>query len=175
MDALGIGIYHTGVEVYGVEYAFGGREGCNADLVGIASMPPRSARAKFREAIFLGHTQLSAVETRLLIKAIGPEWKAASYHLLQRNCNHFSQVMLGGRWALGTISDEESLNSFTRRQIPFRHFWYPVWSVEAPPRDALEGGQGWRVISRAVVVGQVLAVTQQFEGHWQQSKAVGTG
>jgi hypothetical protein len=53
---LGLGAYHSGVEVYGVEYTFGSGGG-------VFSHPPKEApgseRVPLRESILLGETHLS--------------------------------------------------------------------------------------------------------------------
>mmetsp|Transcript_31077 Transcript_31077/g.69004 ORF Transcript_31077/g.69004 Transcript_31077/m.69004 type:complete len:204 (-) Transcript_31077:621-1232(-) len=85
----GIGVFHTGVEVYGVEYAYGGHE---YDCSGVFATNPRDAPGQvlFRESIYMGETDLTAVEVQQLVSKLGQEYKGNRYHLLQRNCNHFA-------------------------------------------------------------------------------------
>jgi hypothetical protein len=97
----GIGIFHAGVEVYGVEYAYGGHE---YDCSGVFATNPRDAPGQvvFREAISMGHTNLSAQEVQQLVQKMGQQYKGNKYHLLQKNCNHFSNdlcLQLVGRTA----------------------------------------------------------------------------
>lgn len=86
---MGVGVYHTGVEVHGVEYAFGGHD---YDLSGVFATNPREApgQAIFRETIHVGETNLSPAEVQRLIQKMGQQYKGNRYHLLQRNCNHFT-------------------------------------------------------------------------------------
>lgn len=85
----GVGIYHSGVEIYGVEYAFGGHE---YDAPGVFATHPRLAPGTIalREAILVGHTTLTPTEVYELVQSMGQEYKGNKYHLLQMNCNSFS-------------------------------------------------------------------------------------
>mmetsp|Transcript_35035 Transcript_35035/g.63028 ORF Transcript_35035/g.63028 Transcript_35035/m.63028 type:complete len:211 (+) Transcript_35035:58-690(+) len=85
----GVGIYHSGVEVYGVEYAYGGHE---YDSPGIFATAPKEppGQVVFRESILIGETDLSHQEVYRLVQQMGNEYKGNKYHLLQRNCNHFA-------------------------------------------------------------------------------------
>jgi len=88
----GLGIYHSGVEVYGVEYAFGGHE---YNTSGIFATNPRDAPGPviFRESVVVGETTLSQSEVQQAVYALGETFKGNSYHLLERNCNHFSESL----------------------------------------------------------------------------------
>lgn len=82
------GIYHTGVEVYGKEFAFGGHD---AETTGVFCAQPKAIQgARFRKQIPVGRTELSPSELRQQIAALAPEWSGTSYNLLKRNCNHFT-------------------------------------------------------------------------------------
>lgn len=85
----GCGVFHSGVEVMGVEYAFGGHE---YDYTGIFACEPRGAPGGvlFRESIPVGETDLTQSEIHSLIQHMGHDYKGNKYHLLQRNCNHFA-------------------------------------------------------------------------------------
>jgi len=85
----GVGIYHSGVEIYGVEYAFGGHE---YDAPGVFATHPRLApgTVALREALSVGNTTLTPTEVYELVQNMGQEYKGNKYHLLQMNCNTFS-------------------------------------------------------------------------------------
>ena len=85
----GVGIFHSGVEVYGVEYAFGGHE---YDAPGVFATNPREApgAVTWRESVVVGETSLPAAAVQRLVYEMGQEYKGNRYHLLQANCNHFS-------------------------------------------------------------------------------------
>ena len=44
----------------------------------------------YRESIIVGETSLSREEVHSIVQHMGREYKGNQYHLLQRNCNHFS-------------------------------------------------------------------------------------
>lgn len=82
------GVYHTGVEVYGKEFAFGGHD---AETTGVFCAQPKAIKgAVFQKRIPVGRTELSPSELRQQIAALAPEWSGNSYNLLKRNCNHFT-------------------------------------------------------------------------------------
>lgn len=82
------GIYHTGVEVHGREFAFGGHD---AETTGVFCAKPNAIQgAKFFERVPIGHTNLNPPELRQQIAALATEWSGNSYDLLKRNCNHFA-------------------------------------------------------------------------------------
>ncbi|EAN96894.1 hypothetical protein C3747_161g45 [Trypanosoma cruzi] len=88
----GIGLHHTGVEVYGMEFAFGRcDEGSGVFEVAPRYSPPHI----FREQLVLGETQLSQQEVLNLVKEFKEndrQWSGRAYHLVQNNCNHFSEA-----------------------------------------------------------------------------------
>lgn len=85
----GVGIFHSGLEVYGVEYAYGGHE---YDVSGVFATNPKDAPGPvlFRESVLVGHTQMSPQRVQQAVQEMGEQYKGNAYHLLQRNCNHFS-------------------------------------------------------------------------------------
>jgi len=102
----GLGIYHSGVEVYGCEYAFGAHDGPET---GIFVMPPRQCvgDVRFRESVSMGRAQLRPAEVEKLIIELGQIFRGNRYHLLQRNCNHFTAAFvhaLTGKRAPGWIN-----------------------------------------------------------------------
>jgi hypothetical protein len=85
------GIYHTGVEVYGREFAFGGHD---ASTTGVFCAKPRAIEgARFREQVPIGHTKLDPTSLRRQIAALATDWSGNSYELFTRNCNHFSSAL----------------------------------------------------------------------------------
>lgn len=85
----GVGIFHSGVEVYGVEYAYGGHD---YEYSGVFATAPRDAPGQviFRQSVPMGETDLTQQEVQQLVSRMGNEYKGNRYHLLQRNCNHFA-------------------------------------------------------------------------------------
>jgi hypothetical protein len=88
----GVGIFHSGVEAFGVEWAYGGHE---YDVSGIFATNPGDAPGPvtFRERIDIGPTNLTAQEVQDVVQEMGETYKGNAYHLLQRNCNTFSNEL----------------------------------------------------------------------------------
>ncbi|RNF26070.1 putative desumoylating isopeptidase 2 [Trypanosoma conorhini] len=95
-ECFGLGLYHTGVEVFGTEWAFGGKADSPPHFCGIFPCLPKRALPQYmlKESVVLGHLPLGTRPSRVyaVLKKMGPEWGACTYHLLQRNCNHFSSA-----------------------------------------------------------------------------------
>mmetsp|Transcript_23884 Transcript_23884/g.26378 ORF Transcript_23884/g.26378 Transcript_23884/m.26378 type:complete len:240 (+) Transcript_23884:39-758(+) len=88
---VGLGLHHSGVEVFGAEYSFASGAGV------FDSSTPRDAGpgAQFRETYELGIYTGSMSELRGAISEIkdqgfGPD----EYHLIRRNCNHFANAFV---------------------------------------------------------------------------------
>ncbi|KAI8371777.1 PPPDE putative peptidase domain-containing protein [Radiomyces spectabilis] len=89
--ALGMGIFHSGLEVYGKEYCFGGHE--YQDTTGVFVMDPKMVPPEltFKQSIHMGYTDLSEDELAQEVAIISQEFGGTSYNLLTRNCNHFTE------------------------------------------------------------------------------------
>ena len=92
------GLYHTGVEVDGKEYAYGAND--RAGATGMYSLDPRAAAAvcghRHRAAVDLGAFDVSAAQRRVMFSELEQIWMGDKYDLLTRNCNHFSAAMCEG-------------------------------------------------------------------------------
>lgn len=83
----GLGIFHSGVEVYGVEYAFGAHEYSSS---GVFEVEPRQCPGfKFRRSIFIGTTCLDPFQVREFMERQSANYNGDTYHLIVKNCNHF--------------------------------------------------------------------------------------
>jgi hypothetical protein len=81
-------IPHTGVEVYGVEYFFGG---------GVQALPPATVEATFGlkpcEVLPLGSTSMPKEVFEDFLKEISPRFTSETYNLFTHNCNNFSNEL----------------------------------------------------------------------------------
>ncbi|EOA35675.1 hypothetical protein CARUB_v10020909mg [Capsella rubella] len=84
---LGLGVYHSGVEVHGIEYAFGAHE---YPSTGIFEGEPKQCEGfTFRKSILIGKTDLGPLEVRAAMEQLADKYKGSSYNLITKNCNHF--------------------------------------------------------------------------------------
>uniref|UniRef100_A0ACD5XXQ3 Uncharacterized protein n=1 Tax=Avena sativa TaxID=4498 RepID=A0ACD5XXQ3_AVESA len=84
---LGLGVYHSGVQVHGVEYAYGAHEGTGSGIFEVS--PRRCPGYAFREAVLVGTTELTRAEVRALMADLAADFPGDAYNLVSRNCNHF--------------------------------------------------------------------------------------
>ncbi|KAL6504676.1 hypothetical protein OROHE_023434 [Orobanche hederae] len=83
----GLGIFHSGVEVHGVEYAFGAHD---FPTSGVFEVEPRQCPGfQFRKSIFVGTTSLNAGQVREFMERQAARYNGDTYHLIVKNCNHF--------------------------------------------------------------------------------------
>ncbi|KAM3315159.1 hypothetical protein ACQJBY_033736 [Aegilops geniculata] len=87
----GLGIFHSGIEVHGVEYAFGAHD---YPTSGVFEVEPRQCPGfRFRRSIFLGTTCLDPIQVRQFMELQSVNYNGDSYHLIMKNCNHFCKDM----------------------------------------------------------------------------------
>ncbi|KAH6755182.1 PPPDE putative thiol peptidase family protein [Perilla frutescens var. hirtella] len=84
---LGLGVYHSGLQVHGVEYAFGAHE---YPTTGIFEGEPKQCEGfTFRKSILIGWTDMSAAQVRGLMEKFAEKYRGNAYNLITKNCNHF--------------------------------------------------------------------------------------
>ncbi|XP_074587979.1 deSI-like protein At4g17486 isoform X2 [Curcuma longa] len=83
----GLGVFHTGIEVHGVEYAFGAHD---YPTSGVFEVEPRQCPGfRFRKSIFMGTTCLDPLQIREFMELQSVNYNGDTYHLIMKNCNHF--------------------------------------------------------------------------------------
>ncbi|KAH8421407.1 hypothetical protein KR009_006127, partial [Drosophila setifemur] len=93
---LGFGFFHSGIQIYGTEYAYGGHD---HSLSGIFEIEPCNDQGELgeqfqlRKSILLGHTRFSSEEVRSIIDQLGLQYPGNGYHLTAKNCNHFANSL----------------------------------------------------------------------------------
>lgn len=110
---IGLGVFHSGVEIYGIEYAYGGHQ---FPFTGIFEIEPRDEKdlgeqfkfrylysvqkfilliglymlPLFRQSIQIGYTDFTEDGVKRIVSELGREFRGDRYHLMNNNCNHFS-------------------------------------------------------------------------------------
>jgi len=108
---FGLGVYHTGVVIYGVEYCYSGpQEGkLHLEVTGLRTTIPGDSSwiedAVFKEPVLIGYSELSPLEVNSVYLEMCDIYRGPSYNILNRNCNHFTRDFLS------RILDQESLTA----------------------------------------------------------------
>ena len=106
------GIYHSGLEVQGTEYSFGGHAGSST---GVQAGRPRAVRgARFIMQCYLGHCTHDPLEVRGLLAEIALGWAGQDYNPLSCNCNHFTAALSS---RLGCDPPPSWINAFATARV----------------------------------------------------------
>ncbi|PON79850.1 hypothetical protein PanWU01x14_010820 [Parasponia andersonii] len=84
---LGLGVYHSGVQVHGVEYAFGAHEYSSTGI--FEGEPKQCDGFTFRKTILIGKTDMPTAEVRAVMEELAEVYRGNAYNLITKNCNHF--------------------------------------------------------------------------------------
>nr|GMC50360.1 deSI-like protein At4g17486 isoform X1 [Ipomoea batatas] len=116
---FGLGVFHSGIEVHGLEYGFGAHDFPSS---GVFEVEPRSCPGfMFRRSILLGSTDMSRSEVRSFMERLSNKYHGDSYHLIAKNCNHFSNEVcmhLTGKPIPGWVNRLARVGSFCNCLLP---------------------------------------------------------
>ncbi|CAL9752320.1 unnamed protein product [Musa acuminata subsp. burmannicoides] len=116
---FGLGVFHSGIEVHGQEYGFGAHDYPSS---GVFEVEPKSCPGFiFRRSVWLGTTDMSRSEFRILIEDLAGKYHGDTYNLIIKNCNHFTDEVcmhLTGKSIPGWVNRLARLGSFFRCIIP---------------------------------------------------------
>mmetsp|Transcript_30814 Transcript_30814/g.47209 ORF Transcript_30814/g.47209 Transcript_30814/m.47209 type:complete len:241 (-) Transcript_30814:262-984(-) len=92
LTPMGFGAYHTSIEVQGYCYTFSANAGIQKTQVSRRSTHvPRNGM--YKESIFLGACGLDRGQINEVVNRLRSKFFTdSSYHLLNRNCNHFTET-----------------------------------------------------------------------------------
>ncbi|KAL3843994.1 hypothetical protein ACJIZ3_001397 [Penstemon smallii] len=94
---LGLGIYHSGVQVHGIEYAFGAHERTfnNCWAFPLIVEPKHCPGFTFRKSILVGRTDLESEEIHEFMEELAEEYTGNTYNIITNNCNHVCLRLTG--------------------------------------------------------------------------------
>uniref|UniRef100_A0A5B7ADX4 Putative PPPDE thiol peptidase family protein n=1 Tax=Davidia involucrata TaxID=16924 RepID=A0A5B7ADX4_DAVIN len=116
---FGFGIFHSGIEVHGLEYGYGAHEYSTS---GVFEVEPKSCPGFiFRRSVLLGSTDMSRSEFRSFMEHLSAKYHGDTYHLIAKNCNHFTDevcMRLTGKPIPGWVNRLAQLGSFCNCILP---------------------------------------------------------
>jgi len=116
---FGLGIFHSGIEVHGMEYGFGAHE---YPTSGVFQVEPKSCPGFiFRRTVCVGTTHMSRSQVHTSIEDLAEDYHGDTYHLIVKNCNHFTADVckrLTGKPVPGWVNRLARLGSFFNCVLP---------------------------------------------------------
>jgi len=86
------GVFHAGIEVYGLEWAYGCTQ--NDTVAGVHTcLPKEHEMHTYRQSVVLGETHFSPQEVGELMTEMLEAWPGTEYNLLHRNCCTFADTL----------------------------------------------------------------------------------
>lgn len=115
----GLGIFHSGIEVHGLEYGFGAHD---FPTSGVFEVEPRNCPGfTYRCSILLGYVNMSSLEFRTFMESMAADYYGDTYHLISKNCNHFTEdvcLKLTGKQIPGWINRLAGLGAACNCLLP---------------------------------------------------------
>lgn len=116
---FGFGIFHSGIEVHGMEYGFGAHD---FPVSGVFEVEPKSCPGFiYRCSIPLGRINVPTLEFQKFIEGLASEYHGNTYHLITKNCNNFTDDLayrLTGRRIPGWVNRLARAGSFCSCLLP---------------------------------------------------------
>lgn len=102
LDFLGLGLYHTSIQIFDTQFSFYPNSG-------VVEETSIGKHLKLRRKILLGECVLSNKSIQKIIVQIKKEYTGNTYDVFQRNCNHFTD-----EFAKKLFNNQETLNYLNR-------------------------------------------------------------
>ncbi|KAL0913834.1 hypothetical protein M5K25_017324 [Dendrobium thyrsiflorum] len=116
---FGFGIFHSGIEVHGMEYGFGAHD---YPTSGVFEVEPRGCPGFiYRRTVWLGTTSMPQDEFRSFIEQLSRKYHGDTYNLIAKNCNHFTNdvcMHLTGKPVPGWVNRLARLGSLCNCLLP---------------------------------------------------------
>ncbi|CAK9133979.1 unnamed protein product [Ilex paraguariensis] len=107
------------ITVHGMEYGFGAHD---FPISGVFEVEPKSCPGFiYRCSIPLGHINVPLSEFRTFIESVASEYHGDTYHLISKNCNHFTDDIswrLTGKRIPGWVNRLARLGAFCSCLLP---------------------------------------------------------
>ncbi|KAI7880943.1 DUF862-domain-containing protein [Lichtheimia hyalospora FSU 10163] len=173
--ALGVGIFHSGVEVAGREYCFGGHEYEN--LTGVFAVEPKIGPpgVLFKQSIPMGYIDMSDQEIDQVLYAVSEDFGGTTYNLLTRNCNHFTQELclrLTGKSIPGWINRAARLGAMFPCVVPDEWIEPPEFEADSttgspnqPTSPALSDSSTAPLRQRSTTTNRSNSISHHFRHH----------
>ncbi|XP_058067488.1 deSI-like protein At4g17486 isoform X2 [Magnolia sinica] len=116
---FGVGIFHSGIEVHGLEYGFGAHDFPTSGLFEVE--PKRCPGFIYRCSISLGTISVPPSDFRTFMENLAAEYHGDTYHLIGKNCNHFTDDVcfkLTGRRIPGWVNRLAGLGAVCSCLLP---------------------------------------------------------
>ena len=139
---IGLGIYHSTIEIYSYEYSFGPTKeddpGFFRNKIGEIG-----EKLILKEKLYLGNTIYSEKEFIKILELESPYWMGRTYDPFVKNCNHFSKNLSK------ILLNEDKINFplYVNRMTKFASFFSSFY----PPIKRLYGNLSRRITSQIKV------------------------
>ena len=88
LDCLGIGAYHSAVQIFDTEFSFGAHP---YNFTGvIESQPNTNKLLQLRKTILIGQTTMKLNEINKILNEVKKKYIGNTYDVFKNNCNHFT-------------------------------------------------------------------------------------
>ena len=144
-ESVGFGFYHSGVEILGVEWSFGGHPELPPTQPGIFPVRPKTALPahQFHTQIRLGEiVGLTQQKVATVLKKMEKDWYAVSYHLMSHNCNSFGEAFVAALNKEFNVKPAMEVPSWVNRAARFGDVVVPDRIYKAMMRRAPQPPQG---------------------------------
>ena len=124
LQIIGLGLYHTSIEINSLEYSFGASE---EDVPGfyINKIGEISKILTLKEKIYMGNTIMSKCNIKRLLALESPFWMGRTYDPFLKNCNNFTKHFLK-LILVGKIDYPTYINRICKYVHIFSSFYPPI-------------------------------------------------